>query len=205
MLKQIKRFLAGTEGAVVADYVVLCAAMVGISLSSVNSVRYGVGDLSGSIQTALDQARVLMLCTDANGLCDTGGQGGTTGTDTDTGPVVVIDPPIITTPDDSDPIDKDIVRTPDFSDLRVIDADTAKAYLDDLSRLNVDQVKAHLDELGKAFADALDSGDATRAYAAIDQLSLVHFDLAGRDGTDLFASQVQALYYDWVAAARATR
>ena len=53
MLNFIKNFRADEDGAVTVDWVVLTAAIVGLGLAVLVSVRAGATDLAGDIQTNL--------------------------------------------------------------------------------------------------------------------------------------------------------
>lgn len=54
----IKTFHADESGAVTVDWVVLTAAIVGLGLAVVTSVRTGVGSLATGIETALTTGTV---------------------------------------------------------------------------------------------------------------------------------------------------
>ena len=62
MRSTLKTFLDTDSGAVVADWVVLTAAIVGVGISSANAVRSGVGNLGESIRGALSNASVAAFC-----------------------------------------------------------------------------------------------------------------------------------------------
>ena len=53
MLRQFKRFKASEDGAVTVDWVVLTAAIVGLGLVVMVTVRGGTSNASNSIVTAL--------------------------------------------------------------------------------------------------------------------------------------------------------
>jgi Flp pilus assembly pilin Flp len=59
----IKTFAADESGAVTVDWVVLTAAIVGLGLAVVTSVRTGVGSLGTSISNSLSSASVATLGT----------------------------------------------------------------------------------------------------------------------------------------------
>ncbi|MFN4098405.1 MAG: hypothetical protein ACK4GT_01380 [Pararhodobacter sp.] len=62
-LNQIKAFASNESGAVTVDWVVLTAAIVGLGIAVVASVRTGVVDLAGGIQGSLEGATVSPLGT----------------------------------------------------------------------------------------------------------------------------------------------
>ena len=62
-LNKIKAFAANESGAVTVDWVVLTAAIVGLGLAVVTSVRTGVGSLASDISTSLSSASVATLGT----------------------------------------------------------------------------------------------------------------------------------------------
>ena len=62
-LNKIKTFAANESGAVTVDWVVLTAAIVGLGLAVITSVRSGVGDLATDISTSLSGASVATLGT----------------------------------------------------------------------------------------------------------------------------------------------
>jgi len=53
MLNFIKNFRADEDGAVTVDWVVLTAAIVGLGIAVLTSVRTGAADLAGDIGTNL--------------------------------------------------------------------------------------------------------------------------------------------------------
>ncbi|GAB4262315.1 MAG: hypothetical protein Kow0013_07760 [Pararhodobacter sp.] len=57
----IKTFAADESGAVTVDWVVLTAAIVGLGLAVVTSVRSGVGSLGSAISSSLSSASVATL------------------------------------------------------------------------------------------------------------------------------------------------
>ena len=59
----IKTFAANESGAVTVDWVVLTAAIVGLGLAVVTSVRSGVSSLGTNISTSLSSASVATLGT----------------------------------------------------------------------------------------------------------------------------------------------
>lgn len=61
LFANIKSFAADESGAVTVDWVVLTAAIVGLGIAVIASVRGGVEDLGTAIATALD-ASVTPLC-----------------------------------------------------------------------------------------------------------------------------------------------
>lgn len=63
MTKLLKTFLADESGAVTVDWVVLTAAIVGLGLAVITSVRTGVQSLGTDIQTSLTSASVATLGT----------------------------------------------------------------------------------------------------------------------------------------------
>ena len=63
MTKLLKTFLADDSGAVTVDWVVLTAAIVGLGLAVITSVRTGVQSLGTDIQTSLTSASVATLGT----------------------------------------------------------------------------------------------------------------------------------------------
>ena len=60
---QIKTFVADDSGAVTVDWVVLTAAIVGLGLAVVTSVRSGVSSLGTNISNSLSSASVATLGT----------------------------------------------------------------------------------------------------------------------------------------------
>ncbi|GAA0284955.1 Flp family type IVb pilin [Rhodovulum strictum] len=54
----IKRFHKDESGAVTVDWVVLTAAIVGLGIAVLASVRTGVEDVAGKIESALTSAEV---------------------------------------------------------------------------------------------------------------------------------------------------
>ena len=63
LTSMIKTFHADESGAVTVDWVVLPAAIVGLGLAVVSSVRTGVGALATDISGALSSASVATLGT----------------------------------------------------------------------------------------------------------------------------------------------
>lgn len=61
MFSVIKTFLKADTGAVTVDWVVLCAAVVGLGVASVTAVRTGTSSLSSDISTSLSAASVASL------------------------------------------------------------------------------------------------------------------------------------------------
>ncbi|HPD91035.1 MAG: hypothetical protein H6900_01350 [Rhodobacter sp.] len=61
LFSNIKAFAANESGAVTVDWVVLTAAIVGLGLAVISSVRTGVGDLATDISTSLSGATVATL------------------------------------------------------------------------------------------------------------------------------------------------
>ena len=62
-LATLKTFAADESGAVTVDWVVLTAAIVGLGLAVITSVRTGVQSLGTDIQTSLTSASVATLGT----------------------------------------------------------------------------------------------------------------------------------------------
>jgi len=62
-MHMIKTFAANESGAVTVDWVVLTAAIVGLGLAVVTSVRTGVSSLGTNISTSLSSASVATLGT----------------------------------------------------------------------------------------------------------------------------------------------
>lgn len=58
MIKFFKNFRADEDGAVTVDWVVLTAAVVGLGVAGVATVRTGVGNLASSISTGVGGATV---------------------------------------------------------------------------------------------------------------------------------------------------
>jgi Flp pilus assembly pilin Flp len=58
LFANIKSFAANESGAVTVDWVVLTAAIVGLGIAVIASVRTGTSNLAGSIQTSLTSASV---------------------------------------------------------------------------------------------------------------------------------------------------
>ena len=63
MANYVKSFFADESGAVTVDWVVLTAAIVGLGLAVIASVRTGVGSLASDISTSLSGASVATLGT----------------------------------------------------------------------------------------------------------------------------------------------
>ena len=59
----IKNFAADESGAVTVDWVVLTAAIVGLGIAVITSVRTGVGSVASEIEASLDSAEVTRLGT----------------------------------------------------------------------------------------------------------------------------------------------
>lgn len=58
LFKLVKNFRKDEDGAVTVDWVVLTAAIVGLGIAVIASVRGGVNDLAGDIGTELTNATV---------------------------------------------------------------------------------------------------------------------------------------------------
>ena len=58
MIKFINRFFNEQDGAVTVDWVVLTAAVVGLSVAAVATVQDGVGNLAGAIDTGVSSTSV---------------------------------------------------------------------------------------------------------------------------------------------------
>jgi Flp pilus assembly pilin Flp len=58
MIKFITRFFNEQDGAVTVDWVVLTAAVVGLSVAAVATVQDGVGNLAGAIDTGVSSTSV---------------------------------------------------------------------------------------------------------------------------------------------------
>ncbi|MEZ5751473.1 MAG: hypothetical protein R3D60_05695 [Paracoccaceae bacterium] len=63
MTNMIKNFIANESGAVTVDWVVLTAAIVGLGLAVITTVRAGVNSLGTDIRTSLTNASVASLGT----------------------------------------------------------------------------------------------------------------------------------------------
>jgi Flp pilus assembly pilin Flp len=63
MMNTFKTFLSNDSGAVTVDWVVLTAAIVGLGLAVITSVRSGVQALGSDISTSLTSASVVSLGT----------------------------------------------------------------------------------------------------------------------------------------------
>ena len=63
MKSMIKTFIANESGAVTVDWVVLTAAIVGLGLAVISTVRTGVGALGTDISNSLSSASVASLGT----------------------------------------------------------------------------------------------------------------------------------------------
>jgi Flp pilus assembly pilin Flp len=63
MMNTFKTFLSNESGAVTVDWVVLTAAIVGLGLAVITSVRSGVTALGSDISTSLTSASVVSLGT----------------------------------------------------------------------------------------------------------------------------------------------
>jgi Flp pilus assembly pilin Flp len=63
LFSMIKTFNSDESGAVTVDWVVLTAAIVGLGLAVIASVRTGTSNLAGNIQTSLSGASVATLGT----------------------------------------------------------------------------------------------------------------------------------------------
>jgi Flp pilus assembly pilin Flp len=77
-LTALRRFHANESGAVTVDYVVLTAAIVGLGIGAISSVRTGVAALGADINTSLGSATVIEIgCLGANitGACGSSGIG----------------------------------------------------------------------------------------------------------------------------------
>ncbi len=61
ILTWLRAFHRDEEGAVTVDWVVLTAAIVGLGIAVVMSVRWGVNSLAGQIQSSLENATVAQL------------------------------------------------------------------------------------------------------------------------------------------------
>lgn len=61
VFRSIKNHLAAEDGAVTVDWVTLAAAVVGLGLGSVASVRSGVNALAGDVESSLTSASVVSL------------------------------------------------------------------------------------------------------------------------------------------------
>ncbi len=61
LFANIKSFAANESGAVTVDWVVLTAAIVGLGIAVIASVRTGTSTLAGNIETALTNASVAEL------------------------------------------------------------------------------------------------------------------------------------------------
>ncbi|TVP70970.1 MAG: hypothetical protein EA339_11390 [Rhodobacteraceae bacterium] len=66
----IKNFAADESGAVTVDWVVLTAAIVGLGIAVVASVRTGTEDIAGKISDSLESAVVVDLGTIMGGTPD---------------------------------------------------------------------------------------------------------------------------------------
>ena len=62
-LNTLKSFVANESGAVTVDWVVLAAAIVGLGLAVITSVRTGVSALGSDISNSLSSASVASLGT----------------------------------------------------------------------------------------------------------------------------------------------
>jgi len=60
-IANIKNFAADESGAVTVDWVVLTAAIVGLGIAVVASVRTGVVSVAGKIESSLDSATIKEL------------------------------------------------------------------------------------------------------------------------------------------------
>ncbi|SHL30306.1 Flp pilus assembly protein, pilin Flp [Roseovarius litoreus] len=76
MNKFIKQFLKEEDGAVTVDWVVLTAAVVGLGVAGVATVKGGVDGLAGSVSTELSGANVVSLGTLGQSTGTGGGGGG---------------------------------------------------------------------------------------------------------------------------------
>ncbi|TCP41679.1 Flp family type IVb pilin [Rhodovulum marinum] len=63
LFELIKRFHSDESGAVTVDWVVLTAAIVGLGIAVLSTVKTGVDDLAGDIKGALTSASVKNLGT----------------------------------------------------------------------------------------------------------------------------------------------
>lgn len=66
IISKIKNFAADESGAVTVDWVVLTAAIVGLGLAVITSVRTGVNNLGTDISNSLTSATVATLGTLGN-------------------------------------------------------------------------------------------------------------------------------------------
>ncbi|WP_292291187.1 hypothetical protein [Marivita sp.] len=63
MIKFINNFCKEEDGAVTVDWVVLTAAVVGLGVAGVATVKGGVDSLAGNVETALSGGSVISLGT----------------------------------------------------------------------------------------------------------------------------------------------
>ena len=61
MMTFIKNFHNDEDGAVTVDWVVLTAAVVGLAIAAVASIRGGVGDIASDIGKSLTDAEVTTI------------------------------------------------------------------------------------------------------------------------------------------------
>lgn len=179
MRKLIKDFLSDTEGAVMADYVVLTATLVSMSVSGVNAVRNGVGSLGDSINASLSQASVALLCAaeagstvagcaaatsdtgGTDGTVDTGGTDGTVdtgGTDgtVDTGGT-----------DGTDDTKFELVY-----DLQIVSAEEARQYQNQLRLSSADEISGLIRQVSDELYMAISTSEQEKALTLLDQYNL---------------------------------
>lgn len=61
MINFIKNFRADEDGAVTVDWVVLTAAVVGLGIAGVATVRGGVNDLAGKIDSSMSTSSIVSV------------------------------------------------------------------------------------------------------------------------------------------------
>ncbi|SLN20205.1 hypothetical protein ROA7450_00675 [Roseovarius albus] len=64
MIKFLKKFRKDEEGAVTVDWVVLTAAVVGLGVAGVATVKNGVGSLANNIEKGVKATSVTGVATD---------------------------------------------------------------------------------------------------------------------------------------------
>ncbi len=58
MLPHLRTFARGEDGAVTVDWIVLCAAIVGLSISGINKLNDGVGNLAVALSQGVQSKSV---------------------------------------------------------------------------------------------------------------------------------------------------
>lgn len=203
MLYRVKTFLTATDGAVVADYVVLTATLVSLSFTSVNAVRNGVGSLSDRINTALSNASVAALCSSdggiSSGICGTGspaGSGGSTGGGTDPtidgggggGGILTGGDPTV----DPDRTGGTIVDS-DYT-LSLLNDRDAESFSNSIRLYSVDHIIATTYDLEAELYRAFSGGEIEKTLTMLDQFYLTARVINERRGSEDAAADAFARF-----------